>query len=143
MSRFSKRMWVIGIWAGLGVLVGMQFANPNPSESTTPKPSIVANTSSTQEFTLPVPQINPNPSVAGSYTITFQPVTIDTQPNEASVQGGATVPAYADKTPQEILIPDRSKSSVDVLADKTATLLQKGSQEGIRFVVTLFSSITE
>ena len=141
MSRFSKRMWVIGIWASVGILVGMQFASPNGPAA--PKQSIVANTNSIQEVTLPLPQINSNPGVAGTYTITFQPAMTDTQSSEAAMQEEVTAPDYADKTPQEILIPERSKSSVDVLADKTATLLQKGSQEGIRFVVSLFSSITE
>jgi len=141
MSRSGKKMWVIGIWAGLGILLGMQFANSN--ESTTSQPSMEINSNSAQEVTLPLPQINPNPGVAGSYTITFQPIPADTARSGTSEIEQVEVPDYAGSSPQEILIPGKSESSVDVLADKTANLLQKASQKSIRFVVSLFSSVTE
>ncbi len=136
MSRFAKKMWIIIIWAGLGLLLGMQLANPNKPSSPLPQQNISKATSNApQEITVPLPQIDQN-SGAGSYTITVQA-------NPGQEQEQVEVPSYSDKTPQEILIPDRSKPTVDVLADKTGNLLQKASQESIRFVVSLFSSATE
>lgn len=138
MSRFAKKMWIIIIWAGLGLLLGMQLANPNkvPSPISQPQQNTTIKTTPNQlqEITVPLPQIDQNSGAVGSYTITVQ-----ANPGQEQVE----IPAYSDKTPQEILIPDRSKPTVDVLADKTGNLLQKASQESIRFVVSLFSSATE
>ncbi|MNP47768.1 hypothetical protein D3C76_1418400 [compost metagenome] len=92
---------------------------------------------------MPLPQIIPNPEVAGSYTITFQPVGVDDQLSETSEQQEVAVPHDIHATPEEILIPQEKESTVDVLADKTGTLLQKASQESIRLVVSLFGSVTE
>lgn len=47
------------------------------------------------------------------------------------------------QTPEQILSPETGKPTVDVLADKTAGLLQNLSQKGIRLVVSVFDSITE
>lgn len=137
MSRFAKKMWIVIIWAGLGLLLGMQLANPNKPSSPLPPQQNISKVTSTapQEITVPLPQIDEN-SGAGSYTITVQA-------NLGQKQEQVEAPSYSDKTPQEILIPDRSKPTVDVLADKTGNLLQKASQESIRFVVSLFSSATE
>jgi hypothetical protein len=50
---------------------------------------------------------------------------------------------YSTKTPEQILIPEEQKPTVDVIADKTAGLLQQASQKGIRWVVSLFDSTEE
>ncbi|AOZ91752.1 hypothetical protein [Paenibacillus crassostreae] len=141
MSRLSKKMWLIGIWTGLGILLGIQFANSN--DSTISQLDQVVKPTATQEISLPVPQINPNPEVAGSYTITFDPIIVDAQQIKSLDREQIEAPSYIDATPQEILLPQNSESSVDKIADKTANLLQKASQKSIHFVVSLFNTITE
>ncbi|MNW69481.1 hypothetical protein D3C74_485020 [compost metagenome] len=47
---------------------------------------------------------------------------------------------FSTLTPEQILIPDEQKPTIDVLADKTAGLLQQASQKSIRWVVSLFDS---
>lgn len=143
MSRFAKKMWIIIIWAGLGLLIGMQLANPSRASSNQPNIVKTATPQSGQEITVPLPQITTNSGTAGSYTITVQANPAPAQKDNISEQQQVEVPDYSDKTPQQILIPDNSKPTVDVLADKTANLLQKASQEGIQFVVSLFSSATQ
>ncbi|MEC0091834.1 hypothetical protein [Paenibacillus macquariensis] len=143
MSRFAKKMWMITIWAGLGLLIGMQLANPSRASSIQPDISKVTTPKSAQEITVPLPQGIPNSGTAGSYTITVQANPAPTQKETISEQQQVDAPDYSDKTPQQILIPETSKPTVDVLADKTANLLQKASQEGIQFVVSLFSSATK
>lgn len=145
MSRFAKKMWIIIIWAGVGLLIGMQLANPSRGSSPQSQPNIsqAATPNSVQEITVPLPQISPNSGAAGSYTITVQANPAPELNDDISGQKQVEVPDYSDKTPQQILIPEKSKPTVDVLADKTANLLQKASQEGIHFVVSLFSSATK
>ena len=53
-----------------------------------------------------------------------------------------TLPEY-EPTPSDILLPERSQPPADVLADKTAGLLQRLSDKSIRWVVSMFGSITE
>jgi hypothetical protein len=50
---------------------------------------------------------------------------------------------FSSLSPEQILIPEEQKPTVDVLADKTAGLLQQASQKGIRWVVSLFDSSEE
>jgi hypothetical protein len=50
---------------------------------------------------------------------------------------------YSTLTPEQILIPEEQNRGVDVLADKTAGLLQQASQKSIRWVVSLFDSVEE
>ncbi|OAB33993.1 hypothetical protein [Paenibacillus glacialis] len=143
MTRFTKKMWIIIIWAGLGLLIGIQLASPSRSSSIQPNIAKATTTRPVQEITVPLPQIVPNAQTAGSYTITVQANPTPAQNEDTSEQQQVEVPDYSDKTPQQILIPETSKPTVDVLADKTANLLQKASQESIQFVVSLFSSATQ
>ncbi|WP_419144500.1 hypothetical protein [Paenibacillus vortex] len=48
-----------------------------------------------------------------------------------------------EPSPSDILLPERSKPPADVLADKTAGLLQQLSDQSIRWVVSMFGSITD
>jgi len=143
MSRFTKKMWMITLWAGLGLLIGMQLSNPSRASSIQPNISKVTTPKSVQEITVPLPQGITNSGTAGSYTITVQANPTPVQKDIISEQQQVDAPDYSDKTPKQILIPENSKPTVDVLADKTANLLQKASQESIQFVVSLFSSATK
>ncbi|MHA0855750.1 hypothetical protein [Paenibacillus sp. CMAA1364] len=144
MSRLSKRMWTIGIWAGIGILIGMQFATSKPTDVyTTLKQGVIAKTQAPQAITIPLPQIHADQSVERSYTITIKPDVKQPAIYEGPEQEQTIVPNYTDLTPQDIFIPNNTKASVDVLADKTASLLQRASQKGIRLVVSIFNSATQ
>ncbi|MGF7046069.1 hypothetical protein J2T13_000531 [Paenibacillus sp. DS2015] len=135
MSRGGK-VWAIGIWTGIGILLGMQLAGLGKTSSAEANVQVVPNVGQQQQITVPIPQQAQATGVT-SYTITLQPNPAQPEQNEKQT------PDFQDATPQEILIPDTSKPTVDVLADKTANLLQQASQKSIRFVVSLFSSATE
>lgn len=162
MSRFGKKMVAVGIWAGIGVLVGMQFGGSGgTSSSPVPGWSVI---SGGVQNTVPAPQPQ-NGTVTGLQVqsdgkggyiyvpVTLAPSAVPQVQTPAAEQPAAgtpsspasaqqqTVPNYSSTlTPGQILIPGEHKSTVDELADKTAGLLQHASQRGIRWVVSLFDS---
>ncbi|AIQ14003.1 hypothetical protein [Paenibacillus durus] len=163
MSRFGKKMVVIGIWAGIGVLVGIQLdGSGGTSSSPVPGWSVI---SGGVQNTAPVPQPQPQAGPVtglqvqsdgkGGYIyvpVTLAPTTIPQVQTPAAGQPAAgttssppslpQLPAgkYSTLTPGQILVPGEHKSTVDTLADKTAGMLQNASQKGIRWVVSLFDS---
>ncbi|MCG7383190.1 hypothetical protein [Paenibacillus sp. ACRRY] len=52
-------------------------------------------------------------------------------------------PIVPVQTPSQVLGAEQNKAPVDVLADKTAGLLQNLSHNGIKWVVSLFSGVAE
>lgn len=85
--------------------------------------------------------------VTGAYTmLPMQQQVAGTQAQTAGGTGSLPqqeVKDYSALSPEQILIPEEQKPTVDVLADKTAGLLQQASQKGIRWVVSLFDSSEE
>lgn len=158
MSRFGKKLTMVGIWAGIGVLIGMQFGGSGGKASAVLPgwygSSVVAPSGSSaggqsapdggtiqggKNFVYVPMAVDP---VTGAYTA----VPVQTQSGAASAQESLPqqeVPDYSTKTPEQILIPEEQKPTVDVLADKTAGLLQQASQKSIRWVVSLFDSAEE
>lgn len=128
MSKWSKRIWMVGIWAGIGILIGMQLAgsggSPDPGKTAAYANQQIAQTASADQ--IPAPRQSSN---------RFK--VEDKQPEQIEVQDVST------QTPEQILQASENKPTVDVLADKTAGLLQDLSQKGIRMVVSLFDSITD
>lgn len=155
MSRFGKKLVMVGIWAGIGILLGMQFSGSGgstvakilPGFSTGPAvPTSQVTGMQPQSVTRGVTQggqtyvyvpmvIDP---VTGAYTavapLPQNNITSNTEPPQQVAQN------YTTQSPEQILIPDEQKPTVDVIADKTAGLLQQASQKGIRWVVSLFDS---
>ncbi|WP_150266456.1 hypothetical protein [Paenibacillus tepidiphilus] len=163
MSRIGRRLAMAGIWAGIGLLVGLQFGSggtgtaeaalpdwkrisgawQNGLSSGTQQPPASSGQAAQSEQTgyLYVPVvIDP---ATGAYTLV--PAR---QQKESGDSGSAPqkqdaqqeIPGYSTMSPEQILIPDSQKPTVDVLADKTAGLLQQVSQKGIRWVVSFFDS---
>lgn len=133
MSKWTKKIWMLGIWAGIGVLVGMQLAGSGAaSPGSEQKQAVTASVSNGQKPASPSAQEqarqSSNKFKAGEKQDADQQVEVKN---------------WSEKTPEQILVQNDSKPTVDVLADKTAGLLQQLSQKGIRLVVSLFSSVTE
>ncbi|WP_339188179.1 hypothetical protein MKY54_24065 [Paenibacillus sp. FSL P2-0121] len=158
MSRFGKKLVMVGIWAGIGILLGMQFGGSGGSTVSKILPGWNASpTTPTSQVTgmQPQPQLQKNGVKQGGQTYVYVPMVIDPVTGAYTAvsplpQNSNTTPAadppqqvvddYSTKSPEQILIPEEQKPTVDVLADKTAGLLQQASQKGIRWVVSLFAS---
>ncbi|WP_145151005.1 MULTISPECIES: hypothetical protein [Paenibacillus] len=119
MSRFGKRLLSIAVLMLLGVLFGMQLAGSNFHMG---NPSDGTSTAVTTEPTSPVTE------------------SVPTAPVQKEVKEPPFVPV---QSPSQVLGADQSKAPVDVLADKTAGLLQNLSHSGIKWVVSLFSGVAE
>ncbi|MWV45316.1 hypothetical protein GRF59_16975 [Paenibacillus sp. HJL G12] len=129
MSKWSKRIWMVGIWAGIGVLIGMQLAGSGGTQQDSGKNAVYTDQQSVRAAAaaqVPVPRKSSN-----QFKVEEQ------QPEQVEVKD------MGSQTPEEILSTNTNKPTVDVLADKTAGLLQDLSQKGIRMVVSLFDSITD
>jgi hypothetical protein len=156
MSRFGKKLIMVGIWAGIGILVGMQFGGSGGSTISKILPGwdTVSSTPTSQ-----VTGIQPRPIMNGvaqsAQTYIYVPMVMDPStgaytPVSPLPQNNTAAPStdlpqqvvgdYSMKSPEQILIPEEQKPTVDVIADKTAGLLQQASQKGIRWVVSLFDS---
>ncbi|MBB3127273.1 hypothetical protein FHS19_001927 [Paenibacillus rhizosphaerae] len=133
MSKWAKKVCVLGIWAGIGVLVGMQLASPDA-----PSPGPQAQTAAAAVQAGPQQGASPQqPSQPRQSSNRFK--AADEQPQQEQVE----VQDWHEKTPEQLLVDQSGTPTVDVLADKTAGLLQELSQKGIRLVVSLFSNVTE
>lgn len=135
MSRLGKRFVALIIWTGIGILVGMQLGG-----SKTPAPEDGSGRiQSVQQGQVQGPQgeINPGNGWGGKRQ---NPPVIDSAAQEQEIQKRWT---EYEPSPRDILLPERSQPPADVLADKTAGLLQQLSDQSIRWVVSMFGSITE
>ncbi|MNE52988.1 hypothetical protein D3C80_1476880 [compost metagenome] len=161
MSRFGKKLVVIGLWAGIGILVGMQFGGSGGTRTAPVAPGW--NGAAVMQQTGQAAAAASG-TVKGSPVYVYVPVAVDpvtgaytalptappaAQP-PAAVQnqtpaGSGSLPQqevqdYSTLTPEQILIPEEQQPGIDVLADKTAGLLQQASQKSIRWIVSLFDS---
>ncbi|MEO2206783.1 hypothetical protein ABGV42_24010 [Paenibacillus pabuli] len=119
MSRFGKKMLTVIVFMLLGVLLGMQLAGSNLQ---------VGNISEVPAVVKPEPE--PEPAAESEPTVPVQ-------------QEEKEKPIVPVQTPSQVLGAEQNKAPVDVLADKTAGLLQNLSHNGIKWVVSLFSGVAE
>ncbi|MEK3879355.1 hypothetical protein [Paenibacillus sp. FSL M7-0420] len=171
MTRFGKKLVMVGIWAGVGLLIGLQFGGGGSGVSgilpdwSKPAGSSAAGSQlpAGQNGTAGTAYVPAASTAPGGQAYVYVPVTIDpvtgaytvlpvqqpvagTQAQTSSGKGSLPqqeVKDYSALSPEQILIPEERKPTVDVLADKTAGLLQQASQKGIRWVVSLFDSSEE
>ncbi|MNI14635.1 hypothetical protein D3C73_679040 [compost metagenome] len=167
MSRFGKNLVMVGLWAGIGILIGMQFGSSGSGSGSAGASTVLPGWSGATGTA----QTAPAGGAAGSRTVppagaaqsgqayVYVPVSVDPVTGEYTVvpvqpqttagpsAGGnlaqQEVPDYSRMSPEQILIPEEQKPTVDKLADKTAGLLQEASQKSIRWVVSLFDSAAE
>jgi hypothetical protein len=118
---------MVGIWAGIGVLIGMQLAGSGHSQNSGGKTVYADQQAVTASSNQP-----PAPRKSSNHFKVEQE-----QPKQVAA------PDTRSQTPEQILSPQTGKPTVDVFADKTAGLLQDLSQKGIQLVVSLFDSITK
>ncbi|MFS0871730.1 hypothetical protein [Paenibacillus xylanilyticus] len=116
MSRFGKRMVTVIVFMLLGVLLGMQLAGG--------------------DFQIDdVPEVSPA-------VVKTEPAA-ESEPAVSVQQEEKETPIVPVQTPSQVLGAEQNKAPVDVLADKTAGLLQNLSHNGIKWVVSLFSGVAE
>ncbi|WP_238653500.1 hypothetical protein [Paenibacillus piscarius] len=170
MTRFGKKMVMFGVWAGIGLLAGLQLGGGSGVSGMLPDWTVPAGTTAATGQR-PAGQSLPSGTAAAPSADTarngqayiYVPVVIDPatgaytvlpgqQPagGNGQASGNGSLPQQEVKeentstlSPEQILIPEEQKPTVDVLADKTAGLLQQASQKGIRWVVSLFDSSEE
>ncbi|PQP85265.1 hypothetical protein C0Q44_12490 [Paenibacillus sp. PCH8] len=119
MSRFGKRLLSISVFMLLGVLFGMQLAGSNFHMG--------------------------NPSGGTTTVVITDPTSsaTDSVPDPPAQQEVKKTPVVPVQSPSQVLGADQTKAPVDVLADKTAGLLQNLSHSGMKWVVSLFSGVAE
>ncbi|MCV4229716.1 hypothetical protein OHJ21_00935 [Virgibacillus sp. LDC1] len=135
MSRMGKRLVALIIWTGIGILVGMQLGGakaPVPGDGTGAVQTV-------QQDHIQDPQGGAAQGNGWGGTRKNPPVSESTVLEQDARK---TLPEY-EPMPSDILLPERSQPPADVLADKTAGLLQQLSDKSIRWVVSMFGSITE
>jgi hypothetical protein len=81
-----------------------------------------------------------NPAVVKTEPVTPAAESVPTAPVQQEVKEPPVVPVLS---PSQVLGAEQSKAPVDVLADKTAGLLQNLSHNGMKWVVSLFSGVAE
>lgn len=119
MSRFGKKLLSVAVLMLLGILFGMQLAGSN--------------------FQLGNDQ-QESPVLVKSEPAS---VTVESEPEQPVEQVEKNPPVVPVQTPSQVLGAEQSQAPVDVLADKTAGLLQNLSHNGIKWVVSLFSGVAE
>ncbi|ULO08786.1 hypothetical protein H1230_08400 [Paenibacillus sp. 19GGS1-52] len=162
MTRFGKKLTMVGIWAGIGLLIGMQFGGSSGMKMSQVLPgwnTLPDTAAQSSQVTGIKSQPVASTVTQGGKTYVYVPVTIDPATGAytalpVQTQNDGTTPAsselpqqetndYSTQSPEQILIPVEQKPAVDVLADKTAGLLQRASQKSIRWIVSLFASTDE
>lgn len=169
MKRFGKKLVMVGIWAGVGILVGLQFgaSGSQGAAGVLPDWSTAAGNTAAAGGLFPAgasgnagaAPLTAGGTVQGRQAYMYVPVAVDPatgaytmlpvqQPAAGTAAGTGSLPQqevqeYTTLSPEQILIPEEQKPTVDVLADKTAGLLQQASQKSIRWVVSLFDSSEE
>lgn len=129
MSRAAKRFVALLIWAGIGVLIGMQLGGGQ-----TPATEVIGRAQEQE-------RVSEDMVAAGWGGNARLPEPVE-EGDDAEAEVAETKPKF-EPAPRDILLPDRPKPPADVLADKTAGLLQELSDQGIRWVVSMFGSIIE
>ncbi|WP_433946065.1 hypothetical protein [Paenibacillus sp. SN-8-1] len=96
-----------------------------------------------QQFVQGEGAANLNYPNAGAYQVQSGQYVQSNQSQQVIQQTSQTQAASGVlQTPGNILIPASHKSPIDHLADRTGELLQQASQNGIKWVVSLFGSFT-
>ncbi|GAK39611.1 hypothetical protein PUW24_01175 [Paenibacillus urinalis] len=124
MAAFGKRLIIFAILLILGMLMGMQIAGSGFSIEEQQGQGVALQQQLQQEYQ------QEQAAQSGDLEQTVSASLPEAQPQIV--------------TPRDVLTTEPAKASaVDVLAEKTAGLLQQVSQSGIRWVVSLFNGVTE
>ena len=135
MAALRKKGLGIVLWAGLGILVGMQLASIGEYDLDSAGREAVQ----VQQAQASPPEV----PVVNLYDIPVGEGTDRSRLDVSEEYSAENYDQWQRQTPEQILLPDAKKPAVDVLADKASGLLQGLSQKGIHLVVSLFTSFTE
>lgn len=168
MKRTFRKTLLYGILLVAGATIGLQLADTAPANSVVgagvypaeqyiqqggalqpvntlqanPQQGIVQQATPQQlvqgegTFILNNPNAAAYQAQSGQYVQSGQPQQFIQQPVQTQTAPGVL------QTPGNILLPAPPKSPIDHLADRTGELLQQASQNGIKWVVSLFGSLT-
>ena len=128
MSKAGRKLVAVMIWAGIGVLVGMQLGSMEGPADPRDLGQVRQEQGWLEESEAPQKQTEAREASASQQA--------EQQPEEPEK------PKF-EPLPRDILLPETPKPPADVLADKTAGLLQQLSNQSIRWVVSVFGSITD
>ena len=162
MSKLGKKIAVVGIWASIGVLIGLQFGGGGDLSSPVSPWAAVPGAAGTAAVNGPAAGTasaagvqaggtalkgEPQAIIIDGRTYIYVPPVPGKGESDPAATGGQLPEGTADYgtlTPAQILLPqDELRPTVDVFADKTANLLQRASQQGIRWVASLFAPSAE
>ncbi|WP_036633815.1 hypothetical protein [Paenibacillus massiliensis] len=148
MARFRTKAIVFTCLVGMGMLLGMQLAGSGLR--TVYGPTWDQSESAREQGTMSQTVMTQTAPIATEVAqVPSQPIS---QPTEQSSTVQPQVPikqTVVDASLTEAkfvpLVPvaKSKQASVDVMADKTAGLLQKLSKKGIHLVVSMFEGVTE
>lgn len=148
MARFRTKAIVFTCLVGMGMLLGMQLAGSGLR--TVYGPTWDQPESAREQGTMSQTVITGTaPNVGEAARVQSQPIMQPTEQSSAMQPQAPIKQAVAEASLTEEkavpLVPaTKSKqASVDVMADKTAGLLQKLSKKGIHLVVSMFEGVTE
>ena len=133
MSRTGKRFVALLIWTGIGILIGMQLGG----EKASPPAGGVQTVQQVQQ------EPAAGQSEAGTAAEGIGWGGVRKSPPASGPNEETEIRPEFEPLPRDILLPERSSPPADVLADKTAGLLQELSDQSIRWVVSMFGSIVE
>ncbi|MFM9279813.1 hypothetical protein [Paenibacillus jiagnxiensis] len=142
MSRFGRRAFLFICLVGLGLVLGMQLASSGmrtvygPSWDQAKSQSNTGNLAQTVVEDTPAVPLPPAPSM----TVVQVEGQNGAGYGQVQAQGQGQGQAQAQASLQQM--PRTGEASVDVMADKTAGLLQQASKKGIEWVVSLFDGLT-
>lgn len=145
LTLFRKRMFMTVAFIAIGVMVGLNMASsgieriqgPNQLQGQAPAWTVQTSGQGQAQQGQVLQQQGQVPYVGQPATVTGQQVYVQ-QPALQQPAGGI------DPNLQQPIIPRSVKEpTVDRIASKTGGMLESLSQKGIRFVVSLFSSITD
>ncbi|WP_068616184.1 hypothetical protein [Paenibacillus tuaregi] len=171
MKRTVRKMLLYGLILAAGATLGMQLSGTSLGNQANPvRPNTIAGTGASASGQTSGGQLPAQTGgwvlqpVAGGQGLalvpaaqdgqaTLQQVTQQTvqqqtvqqqvaqqQSTQQAVQSQAATGAL--QTPGTLLLPEAQQTPIDRFADRTGQLLQQASQSGIKWVVSLFGSLT-
>ncbi|GIP20564.1 hypothetical protein [Paenibacillus sp. J22TS3] len=161
MKRTVRKMVLYGLILAAGATLGMQLSGTSLGNQASPvRPNTIAGTGATASGQTSGGQLPAQTGgwllqpVAGGQGLALVPAAQDgqaplqqatqqavsQQSTQQAVQSQAATGAL--QTPGTMLLPEAQQTPIDRFADRTGQLLQQASQSGIKWVVSLFGSLT-
>lgn len=147
MSRFAKRTVLFICLVGLGLVLGMQLASSGMRSVygfSWDQPKTRHDTKNMTQHDVKDVAQHDTKDVTQIVVKDTPAVSLPSAPSMTVVQVEGQNKAERAQTPVVVqqIQPRTGEASVDVMADKTAGLLQQASTKGIEWVVSVFDDLT-